>query len=137
MKKLTSIVAAALCAAFFSFALPGCGEFMQNPLTATAPVNESVVVNAEKTLKTSKDTFDFFLHLEKDNEALIKQKLPQIHTFAEYLRKNAPGWLIAANTLKNDYKHGNGNLQALLDALNVLNTNTVTANQYVTQINNP
>lgn len=116
---------------------PACTEFMQAPLTTSLPVNENVVVNAEKTLRTAKDTFDFFLHLERDNQTLVKEKLPQVHTFAEYLRKNAVGWLITANQLKNDYKHGNGNLQALLNALNVITSNANTAQQYVSKINNP
>lgn len=120
--------------------VPACSnykEFLQHPLTTAAPVNESVVVNAEKTLRVSKDTFDLFLRIEKDNQALVKSKMPQVHTFAEYLRKNAPTWLITANNLKNDYKHGRGNLQALLDAISVLNTNTNKANTYINKLNQP
>jgi hypothetical protein len=98
--------------------------------------NTDVVINAEKTLRLSKDTFDLFLHLEKDNQAFVKSKLPQVHVFAQNLRKNAPDWLITANNLKNDYKHGNGDLNALMAALNILTQNISTAKNYINQINN-
>lgn len=132
MKVLQILVLSAFLAA-----TPACETFMKTPLTASLPVNASVVLNAEKTLRTSKDTFDFFLKQEKDNQVLVKETLPQLHTFAEYLRKNAANWLITADRLKNEYKHGNGNVQALLAALNVLNDNITTANQYISKLNNP
>lgn len=133
MKKLLQIIVLSVGLAL----LPACDTFMQAPLTTPLPVNASVVTNAEKTLRVSKDTFDFFLKLEYDNQTLVKSQFPQIHAFAEYLRKNAANWLITTNKLKNDYKHGNGDLQALLNALSNLTTNVNTANQYVSKINNP
>ena len=128
-------VAASIITACLAIA-PGFTGCAVNPTQHTAP-DQNVVINAEKTLRISKDTFDVFLHLEKNHEAQIKANLPQVHQFAEYLRKNAPGWLITANTLKNDYKHGNAGLSALLSALKVLNDATSTAQQYISQINNP
>ncbi len=114
-------------------AFVGCGT-TGNLLTTSVTPQASVVVNAEKTLRVSKDTFDLFLKLEYQNQALVKTKYPQIHQFAEYIRKNAPTWLITANNAKNAYKHGNGNLQALMAAIDTLTTNQTQAQTYVTQL---
>lgn len=101
--------------------------------TAGQP-SASVVVDAEKTLRISKDTFDIFLKLEKQNHDLVVSKFPQIHQFAEYLRANAPTWLIQANDLKNQYKHGTGNLTALLNILSILKQSTAQAQTDITTI---
>ncbi len=132
MKRI-QIILLALCLPLLPLVYTGCGT-TGNLLTTSVTPQASVVVNAEKTLRVSKDTFDLFLKLEYQNQALVKAKFPQIHQFAEYLRKNAPTWLITANNAKNAYKHGNGNLQALMTAIDTLTSNSTQAQTYITQL---
>ena len=126
------LVAALIISGSVAIAPVGFTGCKQLPTTS---VNEDAVVNAEKTLRISKDTFDIFLKLEKQNQALIKAKSPQVHQFAEYIRVNAPYWLVLGNDLKNQYKHGTGSLQALLSILDVLKQNTSQSQTYINQIN--
>ena len=135
LRILTIVIGLALLPST-PFLLSGCKTTPGTPTGTLAP-NESYVVNAEKTLRISKDTFDLFLKIEYDNRELVKQRFPQIHTFAQYLRGNATKWLNTANNLKNDYKHNNVGLSALLNALSVLTTNTDKAQNYIKEIRNP
>jgi hypothetical protein len=98
--------------------------------------HDPVVVNAEKTLRISKDTFDLLLKLEHENAADAAKISPKIHEFAEYLRGNAPNWLISANNLKNTYKHNrtSDNKANLLTALATLDQATAEARTYINQI---
>ncbi len=132
MKKL-KIILIALCLPLLPLVYTGCGT-TGSLLTTSVTPQASVVVNAEKTLRVSKDTFDLFLKLEYQNQALVKAKWPQIHQFAEYIRRNAPTWLITANNAKNDYKHGRGNLQSLMAAIDTLTSNQTQAQTYITQL---
>ncbi len=134
----------ALCLPLLPLAYTGCGT-TGNLLTTSATPNEKVVINAEKTLSTSKDTLTFFLQQEYQNKAFVKAHLPQVHQFAEYLRGQVSCgpkttarftcWLITTNDLKNQYKHGQGNLQALMAAIDGLTQNVTQAQSYLTQIN--
>ncbi len=146
LMKRIPIIALCLCLAVATpIAFTGCGT--TNLLTTSATPNEQVVINAEKTLSTSKDTLTFFLQQEYQNKAFVKAHLPQVHQFAEYLRGQVSCgpkttarftcWLITANDLKNQYKHGNGNLQGLMSALDTLTKNVTTAQNYLTQIRQP
>ncbi len=143
MKRLP-ILLLCLCLGFATpVAFIGCGT--TNLLTTSATPNEKVVINAEKTLSTSKDTLTFFLQQEYQNKAFVKAHLPQVHQFAEYLRGQVSCgpkttarftcWLITTNDLKNQYKHGHGNLQVLMAAIDGLTQNVTQAQSYLTQIN--
>jgi hypothetical protein len=131
MKKLL----VSFCLAFTLITTPIAFNSCKTFVSTTA--NENVVVDAEKTLRISKDTFDIFLKLEKQNQVFVKAHLPQVHQFAEYIRTNAPTWLITANDLKNQYKHGTGNLNLLMAALNVLKQNSSQAQTYTSQLQQP
>lgn len=117
-----------------SLLFSGCSNFHLDTTGTHFTANENVVANAEKTLRISKDTFDMFLHIEYDNRDLVKERAPQIHAYANYIRVNAPNWLISADKLKNAYKHGQVGLAELQDALNVLLGATAQANKYISQI---
>lgn len=138
MKKILLLASVAAALTF-----SGCGQLQQlgGPAPTPAPQidpaqSSAIVVNAEKTLRISKDTFDTFLHVEHDNRALVREKLPQVHKFAETIRANAPSWLERANTLKNLYKHNRNAAtgQQLLNALNVLSQNQTQAQQFIDQL---
>ncbi len=136
MKKQIQILLIPIIALGLCILPVGCGYTGGNVLTTNVTPSESVVVKAEQTLQISKDTFDILLRLEYENRKFVLSNAPAIHTYAEYVRKNAPTWLITANNLKNQYKSGQGNLQALLTALTTLTENTSQSKVYITQLNN-
>ncbi len=137
------IILLALCLPLLPLSYTGCGT--TNLLTTSATPNEQVVINAEKALSTSKDTLTFFLQQEYQNKVFVKAHLPQVHQFAEYLRGQVSCgpkttarftcWLITTNDLKNQYKHGQGNLQVLMAAIDGLTQNVTQAQTYLAQIN--
>lgn len=104
--------------------------------TSTA---DPVVVTAEKTLRTAKDTFDLLLHLEYNNRAVVEKVPLGIHTYANYIRKNAPDWLITANNLKNTYKHNRTteNKASLQTALKTITEAVLESQKYINQAATP
>jgi len=84
-----------------SGALPGVSP------TANVAVSTFSVEYSEKVLASAKDTLVLFLSLDDMNRPLVKEKLPQVHAFAEKLRKNdyAVNLLQRANNAKNTFKH--------------------------------
>src|ERR1051326_8629133 len=100
MKTLPILLSVLLACSSLSGCITLSGTTAQSAQSATISV-----VAAEKTLRVAKDTIDLFLHLEYDIQALVKEKFPEVHSFAEKLRRTAPDLLISANNIKNAYKH--------------------------------
>lgn len=94
---------AMLLALLLPFSVVGCA--------ALAPGADPVVVRAEQSIQIAFSTFDTFLKLEHDNSAKVKDKAPEVHQFAEWLReKDASGtsqgiaMIRSADNFKNAYK---------------------------------
>lgn len=87
------------------------------PLHAPDPV----VVDAEKTLLIARDTFNLYVHLEKEHNATLASASPKFHDFADKLRRDSIGWLRTANRMKNAYKHSR-TLEAKANLLTALAT---------------
>ncbi len=51
---------------------------------------DPVEVRAEQTVATAYDVFDTFLRLDNADRELVKQKAPDAHKFAEWLREPVP-----------------------------------------------
>jgi hypothetical protein len=110
--KILTILAGALVA----FSFPACdtlskitkgvssvtsaGSATLSPATAS-----KIVVAAEKSIREAKDTIDTFLHLEYNHKDFVKKNFPVIHQAAETLRRSAPDALLAADKVKNTFKH--------------------------------
>lgn len=118
--------------------LPSCKTFSGTQVQSSQSATISVV-SAEKTLRVAKDTIDLFLHLEYDNQALVKDKFPEVHAFAEKLRKTAPDLLISANNIKNTYKHNRTpeNAASLQTVLSTLQETATQAQQFTNKLNSP
>ena len=104
---------------------------------ATTQTNyKDPVVLAEHAIVDSKATFDAFLKLEEANRNWVMSTNPSIHTYAEYIRKNAPGWLLRANNLKNAYKtnSSDANLVNLTAITSVLTQAITMSSTYAQQI---
>lgn len=56
---------------------------------ATAPGQDPVLVQAQRTYSNARDTLDLLFNLEKDNAALIEQKLPGTHAVVDGIKTQA------------------------------------------------
>ena len=97
---------------------------------------DPIVVNAERTEKLAFDTVDSFLQFEKTNQTAIKQSAPDVHKYAETLRRNFPMWMFTARSLTNAYKANrtDQNKASLLTAVAVLTTAQIQVQQYISQL---
>lgn len=66
--------------------------------------NDPVLVRAESVTATAFDTFDSFLKLERNQESYVKANAPQVHQFANSLRRNAADWLKTARITTEAYR---------------------------------
>lgn len=109
----------------------GCAQF---PSTSQE-TSDQVILRAEQTAQVARDTFNLFVHLERDNEALLKTVNPQIHVYANTIRAHGLDWITslrsATKTFKADRTPDN---KASIDTWLKTLTNAVTlVNQYVAQ----
>ena len=100
----------------------GCGTTTQVipgvPAQTNITVTHYTVLNAEKLLEASNAAADFFLLQEKQNEAFVKANLPQVHAFAEKMRRDFNNVLIRADNALNAYKaHQTADNQTTLDSI--------------------
>ena len=65
---------------------------------------DQVVVSVEKVLLISRDTFNLYVHLEKDHHDFLAKVSPEFYNFAELLRRDSRGWLERLDALKRTYK---------------------------------
>lgn len=62
--------------------LTGCATLDKNA--------DPIEVRAEQTISMAEDTIDAFMAIEFDNDALVKEKAPAIHDFANWLAAPIP-----------------------------------------------
>jgi hypothetical protein len=96
----------------------------------TGGVSHDPVVLAEHAIVDGKATFDTFVHLEAINRDVLLKVNPKIHSYAEYIRKNAPIWLGQAYAMTQAYKTNSSET-------NLVNLKAITAtiNEAITQSN--
>lgn len=139
MKIILSLLAAL---AFISFA--GCAKDQTSaistpaaPLPEVSPTPEHpadpIVVNAERTLSTARDTFKFIAREERQNQALFAKVSPSIHSFVENIRRNGVGWLRTAEAMKTAYKQNRTaeNKANMLTAISTVSTALAQSKQYL------
>lgn len=86
-------------------ALTGC-----NTAPRYAPGADPIIVEAERLAEGALDVFDTFLAWERRNEAVIRERFPDVHQFAETLRRpvgrvpQAAAWIDALLEAKARYK---------------------------------
>jgi hypothetical protein len=104
---------------------------------ATMPGSDPVVVNSEKTTQVAFDVFDAFVTLEHNNRAQLAAVSPEIHKYAEVIRRNGLTWLGTARSLTKAYKTNRTpeNKASLLTAVSVLTTAIAESQKYIAQAN--
>jgi len=78
----------------------GC-SFAPQP-TLSAQSSDQIILRAEQTAQTARLTFDTFVHLERQNEAVLKTVNPQIHVYANTIRTHGLDWITSVT-----YSHEN------------------------------
>ncbi len=101
--------------------------------TVSTQSTDQIILRAEQTAQTARLTFDTFVRLERDNEAMLKQVNPSIHTYANYIRTNGLYFVdvlrAATNTFENNRTPEN---QASLNTILATITNAVSqTNKYI------
>lgn len=74
------------------------------PLGPPLHAPDPVVVDAEKTLLIARDTFNLYVHIEREHQDTLAKVSPEFHKLGTKLRGNAIGWLRTADRLKETYK---------------------------------
>lgn len=103
--------------------------------TLSAQASDQIILRAEQTAQTARLTFDTFVHLERENEELLKTVNPQIHVYANTIRAHGLDWVtslrVATKTFKaNRTPENQSNLNTWIATL----TNAITQTQkYIAQ----
>jgi len=128
------IAASIICGAFAvaPFGPSGCSSF--NPPALTEASTDQIILRAEQTAETAKLTFNTFVHLERDNQALLAN-IPAIHQWAENIRRNGINWIVSLRDATKNFKaNRNAANQATLNTAMITLTNAVNeTNKYLTE----
>lgn len=137
-----------LLGALVAFSFPACDTISKistgissvtsaNSTTLSPAASTKLVVAAEEAISEAKVTIDTFLHLEYNHQDFVKKNFPVIHQAAEGLKRNAPDALLAADRVKNTFKH-NRTLENQANLVTAVATVTKLAGEakaYITQLN--
>lgn len=99
-----TIAAAIICGAFAVAPIGPTGCANYNPPTLTQGATDQVILRAEQTAQTARLTFNTLVTLERNNEALLKQVNPQIHEYANKLRRNGLNWVTSLRDATKTFK---------------------------------
>jgi hypothetical protein len=91
MKKLLTSLCIGIALIITPIAFDGCASF--NPPTLTQASTDQIILRAEQAAESADLTFNTFVHLERDNEALLKETGPAIHTWADTVRAHGQEWV--------------------------------------------
>lgn len=111
----------------------GCSVAPQPTLSAQA--SDQIILRAEQTAQTARLTFDTFVHLERDNEAVLKTLNPQIHIYANTIRAHGLDWITSLRTATKTFKANRtaGNQSNLNTWIITLTTAVSQTNKYLAE----
>lgn len=102
-KFLRVLAAVLIVAGAWTIAPVACVQ--QQPVVEISALNsEQIILRAEQAAETAKVTFDTFVHLERDNESVLKQVNPQIHVYANTIRTHGIDWIVALRNATKAFK---------------------------------
>jgi hypothetical protein len=94
---------------------------------------DQIILRAEQTAQVARDTFNLFVHLERDNEAMLKSVNPAIHDYANTIRAHGLDWIDSLRAATKAFK-ANRTSQSQADlstALATLTTAISETNKYI------
>ena len=101
----------------------------------SANASDQVVLRAEQTAETAKLTFTTFVHIERDNEAILNNLNPAIHQYANFVRAHGLDYIVSLRNATKAFKanrtpENQANLNTLLSTLTTM---VGEVNKYITQ----
>lgn len=95
--------------------------------------DDKILIHTEQALAISLDTFNTFLKIERANKTEFDKVSPEIHKFAENIRRNGKGWIKSAEKAHDAYRDNrtSQNYANLVTAYNVLKTAIAESQKYI------
>jgi hypothetical protein len=131
MKKLIASFCLAITLIVSPISFSGCKQLP----SLSAQSSDQIILRAEQTAQTARLTFDTFVHLERQNEALLKQVNPKIHEYANTVRRNGLNWVTSLRNATKAFKANRTpeNQASLNTWLATLTNATTETNRYIAQ----
>lgn len=138
MKRLLASLCLSIALITAPAAFNSCEQF---PIHISQESADQIILRAEQTAETAKLTFKTFLHLERENEAMLKTVNPAIHQWAENLRSHggqaAPGidWIVSLRNATKTFKANRTaeNQASLNTIMSTLISAVTETNKYITE----
>lgn len=133
-RKIISLFAAVLVLTA-PLGFVGCNIFSGAQPTLSQSASDQIILRAEQTAETSKLTFNTFVHLERDNEVMLKSLNPAIHTWANNIRAHGIDWIVSLRNATKEFKaNRTPQNQATLNGILLTITSVLNqTNQYLDQ----
>lgn len=130
-----SILAVLLAGSFAVAPIGPSGCTIAPQPTLSAKASDQIILRAEQTAQTARLTFDTFVHLERDNEAMLKTISPAIHAYANTVRLHGLDWVTSVRNATKTFKsnrtpENQANLNTVLATLTAAVSET---NKYLAQ----
>lgn len=95
--------------------------------------DDKILIHTEQVLAISLDTFDTFLKIERDNQTQFDKVSPEIHKFAENIRRNGKNWIKSAEKAHDAYQNNRSdkNYVTLATAYSVLQAAIAESQKYI------
>ena len=74
------------------------------PTSMSVAATDQVILRAEQTAQTARLTFNTLVHLERDNEAILKQASPEIHQWTNTVRLHGLDWITSLRDATKAFK---------------------------------
>ena len=91
MKKLLISICLSITLITSPIAFQGCKEFP----SFSQQSSDQIILRAEQAAQTAQITFKTFVHIERENEALLLKLNPAIHQYAETIRAHGVDWIVS------------------------------------------
>ena len=129
------IAASIICGAFAVAPIGPTGCSSINPPALTVQSTDQIILRAEQLAQTARLTFDTFVKLERNNEAVLEKASPKIHEYANTIRRNGLNWVDSLRAATRNFKaNRNAENQATLNTAIASVTNAVAeTNKYISQ----
>ena len=129
------IAASIICGAFAVAPIGPTGCAQYNPPALTVQSTDQIILRAEQLAQTARLTFDTFVHLERNNEAILKQASPKIHEYANTIRRNGLNWVDSLRAATRNFKaNRNAENQATLNtAIATVSEAVAETNKYIAE----
>lgn len=140
MKHIIPAILIALCLSFQGcdtlkavYAAGTTGVSMSESGNPGVVHDDKILIHTEQALAIALDTFDTFLKIERANRIEFDKVSPEIHKFAENIRRNGKNWIKSAEHAHDVYRDSrtSQNYANLATAAQTLKVAVTEAQKYI------